>query len=194
MCVLQSFKEDNSGDVPSCSRVCGCCPAPDTDWCECNTKKNPQAHFWQLIKHASYDAKFHCSFRKPCLTSHQVLKAKWSSSTWLTGIYRFKLITKRFPWKVLGYTSQHKLFPDTMVRCKFEKFSDIGNCFLLQANEDYLTFHNQFTLVLESGQQNTVNLANGTRNTIAIIQGSKLGFEKVKTPGQPWSKAGKILL
>uniref|UniRef100_A0A3Q4I617 Solute carrier family 15 member 1 n=1 Tax=Neolamprologus brichardi TaxID=32507 RepID=A0A3Q4I617_NEOBR len=46
------------------------------------------------------------------------------------------------------------------------------------ANEDYLTFHNQFTLVLESGQQNTVNLANGTRNTIAIIQGSKLGFEK----------------
>uniref|UniRef100_A0A3Q4N9W3 Solute carrier family 15 member 1 n=1 Tax=Neolamprologus brichardi TaxID=32507 RepID=A0A3Q4N9W3_NEOBR len=50
------------------------------------------------------------------------------------------------------------------------------------ANEDYLTFHNQFTLVLESGQQNTVNLANGTRNTIAIIQGSKLG------------KAGKILL
>uniref|UniRef100_A0AAX7V9J0 Solute carrier family 15 member 1 n=1 Tax=Astatotilapia calliptera TaxID=8154 RepID=A0AAX7V9J0_ASTCA len=64
----------------------------------------------------------------------------------------------------------------------FEKFSDIGNCFLLQANEDYLTFHNQFTLVLESGQQNTINLANGTRNTIAIIQGSKLGFEKVKTP------------
>uniref|UniRef100_A0AAX7TV71 Solute carrier family 15 member 1 n=1 Tax=Astatotilapia calliptera TaxID=8154 RepID=A0AAX7TV71_ASTCA len=46
------------------------------------------------------------------------------------------------------------------------------------ANEDYLTFHNQFTLVLESGQQNTINLANGTRNTIAIIQGSKLGFEK----------------
>uniref|UniRef100_A0AAX7UTV6 Solute carrier family 15 member 1 n=1 Tax=Astatotilapia calliptera TaxID=8154 RepID=A0AAX7UTV6_ASTCA len=43
---------------------------------------------------------------------------------------------------------------------------------------DYLTFHNQFTLVLESGQQNTINLANGTRNTIAIIQGSKLGFEK----------------
>uniref|UniRef100_A0AAX7VAQ9 Solute carrier family 15 member 1 n=1 Tax=Astatotilapia calliptera TaxID=8154 RepID=A0AAX7VAQ9_ASTCA len=66
----------------------------------------------------------------------------------------------------------------------FEKFSDIGNCFLLQANEDYLTFHNQFTLVLESGQQNTINLANGTRNTIAIIQGSKLGFEKVKTPAE----------
>uniref|UniRef100_A0A669F083 Solute carrier family 15 member 1 n=1 Tax=Oreochromis niloticus TaxID=8128 RepID=A0A669F083_ORENI len=46
------------------------------------------------------------------------------------------------------------------------------------ANEDYLTFNNQFTLVLEPGQQYNVKLDNGTRNTMAIIQGSKLGFEK----------------
>lgn len=75
-----------------------------------------------------------------------------------------------------------------MVRCKFEKFSDIGRCFLLQANEDYLTFNNQFTLVLEPGQQYNVKLDNGTRNTMAIIQGSKLGFEKVKTLKPSWEK------
>uniref|UniRef100_A0A3Q2WCQ2 Solute carrier family 15 member 1 n=1 Tax=Haplochromis burtoni TaxID=8153 RepID=A0A3Q2WCQ2_HAPBU len=42
------------------------------------------------------------------------------------------------------------------------------------ANEDYLTFHNQFTLVLESGQQNTINLANGTRNTITLVLNSSV--------------------
>uniref|UniRef100_A0A3Q4I2K6 Solute carrier family 15 member 1 n=1 Tax=Neolamprologus brichardi TaxID=32507 RepID=A0A3Q4I2K6_NEOBR len=71
-----------------------------------------------------------------------------------------------------------KLFPDTMNRCKFEKFSDIGNCFLLQANEDYLTFHNQFTLVLESGQQNTTLVLNSFVYNL-IFSVFELSFRRV---------------
>lgn len=50
----------------------------------------------------------HFSCRKHCLRSHQAMKPKWSSSTWLTQSWTSKLEATTFRWNLTWYCSQHK--------------------------------------------------------------------------------------